>query len=190
MRAEIIARNYADTLLALADRHGGAAAVEPFGRALDELAALLRSDARIREFLETPRVSAAQKQAALRGALAGRVPDLFLRFVMVVVEKRRQALLPDIADAYRDLVDERMGRVRVSIAISHEPDAALREEIRRGLEARLGKTVVPAYRVDPSLLGGLVVRVGDEVLDGSVRARAARMRRRMLEAALPAEAAA
>lgn len=190
MRAEAIARNYAETLLALAQRHGGLPTAEEYLRAIEELAALVEREPRIREFLATPRVAAAQKEEALRTALAGRVPDLFLRFVQVVLEKGRQTLFREIALAYRDLVDEMLGRARVQVAISHAPDAALQEEIRRALEVRLGKTVVAEYRVDPELLGGMVVRVGDEILDGSVRSRAAHLRRRLVEARLPAAVAA
>jgi F-type H+-transporting ATPase subunit delta len=185
VRAEIIARNYAETLLTLAERHGGAAGLEEFGRAVDTLAELLRSDPRLRQFLETPRVTPDQKKAALQQALAGRAPEMFVRFVMVLADKRRQALLPEIAQAYRELVDARMGRVRVHVTISHEPDAARQAEIGNTLADRLGKTVIPTFTVDPELLGGMVVRVGDQILDGSVRTRAAQLRRRMLGAELP-----
>jgi F-type H+-transporting ATPase subunit delta len=184
MRAEIIARNYAETLLELAQRHGGAATVEEFGRAFDEVAALLE-ERRVREFLATPRIPAAARKEALRKALSGRVPELFLRFVMVVVDKRRQTLLGAIAESYRERVDELMGRVRVRVDISHAPDAALQDEIRRSLEARLGRVVIPTFTVNPELLGGLVVRVGDEILDGSLKNRADHLRRRLMEVDLP-----
>lgn len=183
MRAEIVARNYAQTLLELAERNGGQPTVEEFGRAMELLADTV-ADRKVREFLSTPRVDAEARKEALRGALEGRVPDLFLRFVMVVVDKRRQALLSDIAHEYRALVDERAGRVRVQVAISHAPDPDLEEEITRALAKRLGKTVIPTFTVNPELLGGMVVRMGDEILDGSVRTRAAQLRRRMIEAAM------
>ena len=184
MRAEIIARNYAETLIALAERQG-TGAIEEYGRALDELAALLRADPRTRQFMETPRVSPEEKKAALHKALDGRAPEMFVRFVMVVAEKRRQALLPEMAAAYHELLDERMGRVRVAVTISHEPDAALQAEIGNALADRLGKTVIPTFTVDPDLLGGMVVRVGDQILDGSLRTRAAHLRRRLLDVELP-----
>lgn len=189
MRAEIVARNYADTLLELARRNGGQPTVEQFAAAMDEVAELL-ADGRVREFLATPRVGADAKKEALRAALAGRVPELFLRFVMVVVDKRRQRLLGEIAEQFRLRVDELMGRVRVSVEISHAPDAALQADIGNALARRLGKTVFPTFVVNPELLGGMVVRVGDEILDGSVRSRATGLRRRLLESQLPDGAAA
>ena len=189
MRSELIARNYAETLLDLADRNGGPAAMDQFAAALDEVAGLVQSDPRVRQFLETPRVTAAEKKKALRAALAGRAPELFLRFVSVLVDKRRQTLLPEIAEAFRGLVDERMGRVRVQVAISHLPDEALQAEIGNALALRLGRTVIPTFTVDPELLGGMVVQVGDEILDGSVRSSAARLRRAMMAAQLPPSAA-
>ena len=185
MRAEIIARNYADTLLELAERHGGRSAVEEFAAALDRLDEVVR-EPRVREFLATPRVPAEAKKGVLRAALEGRVPELFLRFVLLVVDKRRQRLLGDIATQYRARVDELLGRVRVAVEISHAPDAELQDEVRRMLEARLGKAVIPTFTVEPELLGGLVVRVGDEILDGSVKSRVQHLRRRLLEAELPA----
>ena len=187
MRAEIIARNYADTLFALAERQGPAA-LDEFGRTLEGLAALLNTDARMRQFLETPRVRPEQKKEALRQALTGRAPELFVRFVMVLVDKRRQSLIPDIAAAYRDLVDQRMGRARVEVSISHAPDAELQAEIQRALEVQLGRTVIATYRVDPELLGGMVLRLGDEIMDGSVRSRAAHLRSHLLATQMPAGA--
>ncbi|HKP76724.1 MAG TPA: ATP synthase F1 subunit delta [Longimicrobiaceae bacterium] len=188
MRAEIIARNYADTLLELARRHGGQDTVEAFGAAMERLAEVV-AEPRVREFLASPRIPAPQRKEALRGALEGRVPDLFLRFVMLVVDKRRQSLLGEIAGEYRALVDEQMGRVRVQVTLSHEPDDALQKEIGRALANRLGQQVIATFTVDPSLLGGMVVRYGDEILDGSVRTAAENLRRRMMAAAMPAEVA-
>jgi F-type H+-transporting ATPase subunit delta len=185
VRNEAIARNYAETLLELANRNGGLATAQAFAAALDALAELLESEPRIRVFLETPRVSPEAKKDALRAALQGQAPELFLRFVQVVVDKRRQGSFGQIARAYQTLIDEAMGRTRAHVTLSHPPDAALQADIQRALETRLGRTVVPTFVVDPQLLGGLVVRVGEEVLDGSVRSRAAGLRRRMLEADIP-----
>src|SRR5690606_38467674 len=134
----IIARNYAETLLALATRHGGDAAVDEYGAAIEEVAELLRREPLVRDFLESPRVNVEAKKQAIRASFGGRVPDLFLRFLLVVVEKRRQALLQEIAEQYLQLVDEVRGRARAEITLAREPDEALRSDIVTSLQRRLG----------------------------------------------------
>ena len=79
-----------------------------------------------------------------------------------------------------------MERLRVDVTISHAPDTALQEEIRGSLQTRFGREVIPTFHVDPELLGGMVLKVGDQILDGSVRSQAAGLRRRLMEAYLPA----
>lgn len=185
MGPTIIARNYAETLLAVARRHGGEDAVDAYARAIDDVGELLRREPRVRQFLETPRIDAEAKKRAVRSAFAGRVPEHLLRFLLVVVEKRRQGLLPQIADEYHALVDQLRGRVRADVTLAQQPTPELQRELVGTLERKLGKTVVPTFRVDPGLVGGIVVRVGDKILDGSVRSRLAALRRRLVEVRLP-----
>ncbi len=190
MVPSIIARNYAETLLALAHRHGGDAAVEEYGAAIGQVADLLQQEPLIREFLETPKVDLEAKKNALVASLKGRVPEIVLRFLLVVLEKRRQGALRQIADEYQALVDEERGWVRAEITLAREPDEGLRREIVGSLERRLGRTVVAQFQVDPSLVGGIMIRAGGEVLDGSIRSRTVGLRRRLLEAHIPVPAAA
>ena len=178
----IIARNYAETALELARRSGGDAAVDAYGGALEEVATLLRDEPRIREFLETPRVTTEERKRAIRASFAGRVPEPLLRFLLVVIEKRRQALLEEIASEYAVLVDELRGRVRAHVTVARPADPALQKEIVASLEKRLGKKVVPTFHTDPALVGGVLIRVGDLLYDGSVRRRIAGLKRRMLAA--------
>jgi F-type H+-transporting ATPase subunit delta len=185
MGPTIIARNYAETLLELARRQGTEATVDEYASALDEVVSLLEAEPRVRAFLETPRVDTATKKRALRASFQGRVPELFLRFLLVVVEKRRQTLIGQIAREYRALVDEARGRVRADITLAREPDEALEREIVATLERQLGKTVVASFAVDPDLVGGVVIRIGDRILDGSIRRRVSDLRRRLLRVSLP-----
>jgi F-type H+-transporting ATPase subunit delta len=182
MGPTIIARNYAETLLALAERDGGDSAVDAYGSALDEVAELLRQEPRIREFLESPRVSTEDRKRAIRATFERRVPESFLRFLLVVVDKRRQALLPAIAVEYRDLVDQLRGRVRAHITLARDADAGLRDEIVAALEKRLGRRVIPTFASDPALVGGVVIRVGDQLYDGSMRRRITGLKRKMMAA--------
>src|SRR5690606_7703156 len=118
----IIARNYAETLLALPHRRDGDATVEDYGAANGGVADLLHREPLIREFLETPRVDAEAKKNAVTASFKGRIPDVVLRFLLVVLEKRRQGALRQIAEQYQELVDEERGRVRAEIVLAREPD--------------------------------------------------------------------
>lgn len=184
MGPAIIARNYAETLLELARRSGGDAAIDEYGGALASVADLFVSDARLREFLETPRIDTDARKSAVRRAFENRVPEPFLRFLLVVVDKRRQTLLGEIAREYADLVDELRGRVRAHVTLRHEPDGAQRREIVDSLQKRLGREVVATFVADPGLVGGILIRVGDQLYDGTLRRRIAGMRRRMMSAAV------
>jgi len=178
MRDTSIARNYAEALLALArkanDTAGWGATVSALGDAVER-------DATLRHFLEAPQVSATQKTAVLGKALAGAAPH-FVRFVQKLVTNRRQMLLPEIAVEYHNLLDEAEGRVHARVTVAREFDAATREAMTAALGRALKKTVVPHVTVDPRILGGVVVRVGDTVMDGSVKRRLGRLRDRLIAA--------
>ncbi len=186
MRDTTIARNYAETLFELTardDAHG--AAVQAF----EELVATLESEPRIRAFLETPKIPAATKKAVLYGLLKDRAPTSFVNFVRVVVDQNRQRLLRVIGSEYRTLVDAAQGRLHVEVTLARRPVESQQDEIAARLSDKLGKTVVPHVRVNPNILGGVVVRFGDRVMDGSLKRQLSTLRRRMMEADLPRDAA-
>ncbi|MGH7476932.1 MAG: ATP synthase F1 subunit delta [Longimicrobiales bacterium] len=181
MRDTSIAKNYAEALFELGQRHGQQ---EAFADAMDQVSGLLAADPRVGRFLATPNIEPETKQRVLREALGERVPRLFLNFLMVLVDKRRQRLLLDIGRAYRTRLDEHLGRVHVEVTLAHEPDERTEEEVSSELSRLLGRTVMPHIRVDESILGGIIARYGDRVLDGSLRRRLQSLRRRMLETQL------
>jgi len=177
MRDTTIARNYAETLLALAAKAGD---LRGWGAMLSDVATAMETTPTLRLFLESPRVSAAQKNKVLGEALQDRMPRLMVRYLQSLVSHRRQMLIPEIASEYLDLVDAKEGRIHARITVARETDESERGMIVRELSRLFGKDVVPHVSVDPSILGGLIVHVGDTVLDGSVRKRLASLRRRML----------
>jgi F-type H+-transporting ATPase subunit delta len=177
MRSTTIARNYAEALLELAKR---ARDLRGWGALIQSIADAMGRDQTLRAFLETPRIDAATKNRVLRKALADRAPSTFVRFVESVVSHRRQMLIPEISQEYMDLVDAAENRLHAKVTVARDADEKTRQLIADRLSKVFGKTVVPHLTVDDRILGGLVVRVGDTVMDGSVRRKLGELRSRML----------
>jgi F-type H+-transporting ATPase subunit delta len=178
MNDATISRNYAETLLILAKKDGQQ---EQWGNLIDTIGVAMREDRTLKTFLESPKIAASQKIEILARALGKRVPPLFLRFLQTVVTKRRQMLIPVIASEYRALIDESEDRVHANVTVAREPAEPEKDALARQLSRVLGKRVVPHITLNPAILGGLIVKIGDTVMDGSVRRRLATLRSRMLE---------
>jgi F-type H+-transporting ATPase subunit delta len=102
------------------------------------------------------------------------------RFAVLLVERGRIAFLPMISRAYQELTDLQLGRVRAVVSSARPLDVVTEAEIQRALERRTGKKVLMKTEVDPSLIGGVVARVGGLVLDGSLRTRLDQLGSRLL----------
>ena len=180
MRDPTIARNYGEALVSLADK---AKDLTGWGTMISDVADAIARDERLRLFLESPRVAVDQKNEVIAKAFQDRMPRLFVRFLQSVIRHRRHALIPEIAVQYHSLVDELEGRVHAQVTISREPDTKLAKTVSDRLSKVLGKTVVPHFSVDETILGGTIIRIGDTVMDGSVRRKLARLRQRMMQGA-------
>jgi F-type H+-transporting ATPase subunit delta len=171
-----VARNYAETLLSLARKAEDAPG---WGNMLRQVASAMDTDATLHGFLESPRIASERKSEVLGKALGDRVPRVFLLFLHSLVKNRRQMLIPAIADVYDTLLDASNGIVHARVTVSRETPDDERDAIAKRLSAVVGKTVVPHLEVDASILGGVIVRIGDTVMDGSLRRRLTLLRRRM-----------
>src|SRR3954470_14684138 len=177
MNEVTIGRNYAETLLTLARRESEQ---EEWGALIESLADAMRADHTLKTFLESPKLAASQKIEILEKALGERVPPLFLRFLETVITKRRQMVIPEIASEYRALIDEAEDRVHATVIVAREPAEPERDALARQLSRLFGKRVIPHISLNPAILGGVIVKVGDTVMDGSIRRRLAVLRQRML----------
>ena len=177
MRETTIARNYAETLLALAQKAND---LRGWASMITDVADAMASNATLRLFLESPRVGAAEKNTVLGAAFTGKMPRTFLRFLQSLVSHRRQMLIPEIAREYLDLVDAAEGRLHARVTVARQASEADTSDIAKQLSRMFNKDVVPHLTVDPSIMGGVIVHVGDTVLDGSVKKRLSALKRRML----------
>jgi F-type H+-transporting ATPase subunit delta len=171
VKSVTIARNYAEALFAAGDQHG------PL---IDAVAAAVQADERVATALESPRVSKTVKGQILERALRGEAPREFVRFLQAVVRRGRQGLLPEIAQEYQVLLDGKLNRVHAGVTLAAEIDARAQKELVERLATALGREVRAYFRSDPKILGGVVVRIGDRIYDGSVRRRLTALQRRML----------
>lgn len=177
MREPTISRNYAEALVLLAQK---ADDLDGWGAMITEFADAVETDARLRGFLATPRMSAKGKVEIITRAFQDRLPRLFVRFLGAVIANRRQHLIPQIASEYALIVDDLQGRVYARVTVASEPDAAMRSSVEKQLSTITGKRVVPHFVVKPEILGGVIARVGDTVMDGSVARRLESLRGHML----------
>lgn len=177
MRDPTIARNYAEALVSLAQRAND---LDGWGETITEVADAVEGDPRLANFLASPKISANEKIEIIRKAFQDRLPRLFVRFLSAVIANRRQHLIPEIAIEYGLLVDEIQGRVHARVTVAREPDERLRASVEKQLSTITGMRVVPHFVVKPEILGGMIARMGDTVMDGSLARRLETLRGRML----------
>ncbi|MGM0668732.1 MAG: ATP synthase F1 subunit delta [Gemmatimonadota bacterium] len=185
MTNETIARNYASTLFELAQRQKD---MEAFTQGMDTIVGSMDQNPRFRLFLETPRISDQEKKELLEKVFGEVLPRLFLNFLFVVLDKRRQRLLGSIGEEFHALVDEHMGRTHVVVTVARELAPGALEELSRKLSSLLGREAIPHVRVKPAVLGGVHLKTGDTVYDGTLRRRIKQLRRQLVNAELPAPA--
>jgi F-type H+-transporting ATPase subunit delta len=166
MRDRKVATRYAGALLASAKQAGVLDGVAESYASLLELH-LGRTDLRI--FLESPQVRTEEKKELLQTVFGPRIEPLLLNFVFLLIDKNRMENFRDIGEEFAALVERERNvmRARVTTAVALPDD--LEQQLRDKLAAMTGKTMILEKRVDPAVIGGVKVVMGDKILDGTVR---------------------
>jgi F-type H+-transporting ATPase subunit delta len=176
LRDVSIARNYAEALFELGE---GSGQTTLYADLIDAVAAAVETTPQIQAVLMSPRVPKSEKSRMLAAALKG-APKEFVLFLQAVVKRGRQQLLREIATAYLALLDLKLNRVRAGVTLARPADEKMRKAIQEALSKQLRKEVIASFSVDPEILGGAVVRVGERIHDGSVRRRLTKLRRQLI----------
>ncbi|QZH73911.1 MAG: F0F1 ATP synthase subunit delta [Erythrobacter sp.] len=164
-----LAGRYASALFDLASEAGTVTAVE---NDLDRLDAALRESADLRALITNPEISRTQIAAAMAGVgnLLG-LSELTRRFLGVLAENRRVSKIPAMIRAFASIAAAQRGEVQAEVASAHALTDEQISTLESRLRAREGRTVKLKSRVDPDLLGGLVVTIGSQRIDSSIRTR-------------------
>ena len=168
MKQIILAKRYAKAIFSLGKEQGQ---VEAYAEALNGIAELFKdAELGVEDALTNPLypVEARQKVMAKIAEAAG-ADKVMTAFLNLLIEKKRVDVLPEVALAVQEMLDSEENISHGSVTSAIEIDSALLEKIQAALEKITGNKVILETQVDPSIIGGIVAKVGDLVLDGSIR---------------------
>ena len=138
---------------------------------------LVRCDSNFREYLDSPVIDTARRALGIKAIFADRVTDLVVRFLLVLNNNGRLGRIETIHAAFDEMVHDAWGRVEVDAWTATPLDPASKETLGNRLHEILGKEPVLHTWTDPSLIGGIRIRIGDRLIDGSVAARLKQLER-------------
>ena len=170
---------YARSMLELANERGQA---EDIGREMSGILELTQQNPTFAAFLADPGIGATERTETLDRIFRGRVSPLVMNFLGVLNNKGRLRLMGSIAEAYVNLLDEQQGNVEVDVTVAQRLSPDQLEQVRQRVSQALGKNAVVHQYVDEDIIGGLVLRVEDRLIDASVRYQLEAMRERLLAA--------
>jgi F-type H+-transporting ATPase subunit delta len=170
-----VARPYAEAVFALAREKNALAAWAEMLR----VAAGVAGDARMRDALDNPKLSAAAKESLFLSVCGDKLDADGKRFVRVLLEAGRFGLLPEIRELFDALKDDADGVARAHISSAFAIDEAQLARLKTALEKRFGKKIEATVTVDPDLIGGAKIVVGDTVIDASVQAELQSMKNQL-----------
>jgi len=155
-------------------------AAEPAAKQLASFGAAYEQSVELRTFLASPAVSVEAKHAVIE-KITGRIgaSKIIRNFLFVIADHRRTQLIPEIITTFQQVLRQRQGVAEADISSAVELTAAQKKELAATLARLTGKKIEPKYSLDPALLGGAVVRIGDTIYDGSLRSRLNERRARL-----------
>lgn len=178
MSVSIVGKRYARALLQLAV---DANAVERIQRDLRDFASSWQSSRELRAVFENPSISQTTRATILKDlAQSAGMHDHTRNLLLMLSDRQRLSHVGEVADAFDALAEARSGKLRAEVTSASELSPGYYAELQNALQAATGKQVVLVHKVDPSLVGGVVTKVGDRVFDGSLKSRLTELRDELL----------
>jgi len=169
-----IARRYAKALLLISKEDGQ---TDNYGKELDDVAALVAGEKALADTIANPLYNAGERRKVLEAVIAKLgLSKVMSSFLLLLFEKGRIGFIANINTFFQQMADELRGVARASLVSATELSNEAIEKIRSALSKKTGKEIVLEVEQDPGLIGGIVTRIGDLVLDGSIRTQLLNMR--------------
>ena len=171
MKQTILARRYAKALFSIGKEQG---TYEAYNEALQAVAGLYKATPEVADALTNPLYPMDVREKVMAGIVDSiGVDSVMGNFLKLLVEKQRAEILPEIAEEYKAMVDDEKNISHGSVISAVELSDELQAKVQTTLEKLTGKKVELTTSVDPSIIGGIIAKVGDLVLDGSIKAQLA-----------------
>ncbi|HOO55401.1 MAG TPA: F0F1 ATP synthase subunit delta [bacterium] len=168
MLKQAIATRYAQALFDLAREKDRLREVE---QDFLKLIKLLEEQPELQQFLTHPVIVSSEKKKIIDSLFEGSTDELFVDFIGLIIDKNREEYLPLIKEDFDEMLRKDRGQEVAYISVPYELSETLKAQIASGLAGYTGKTVEIKEEVDPSLIAGIRVRIGDRVFDGSMKTR-------------------
>jgi len=143
-------------------------------------ARLLQAEPNFRRFLASLQITSDEKKDLVSRAIGDRASGLFVKFVRLLIDKKRISAFDEIEKAFEALYEEDRGIVEVSVVTAIPLDLELERKAKATIEKRTGKTAKIVKRVEPGIIGGVIMIAGDQIIDGSIRNHLQEMRRELV----------
>lgn len=178
-----VARRYAHALFDLASEKDTVpekkSMVDEIESELLEIRTILNNNIELQKVLYHPQIVAADKKDLLDQLFKGKISEVTSNFLALLVDRRRENYFSDIVDEYVVLANESRGVVEANVTSAVDLQDEEKSELNSILARLAGKKVQTTYEVDPSIVGGVIVRIGDKIIDGSIKTRLTTLREQL-----------
>ena len=178
MIPESVYRKYSQAMFDIA---GKTNSLETMVKDMKTVREVLRENEDLRKFLGNPLITAGVKKETLEQIFSGAVAPVVCQFLYVMVDRRREEAMTEAVDCFIDLAraaqNIEVAKIRLIKPLTAEEEHTLVAK----LEELTGKKIEPLYYIDPTILGGVVIRIGDQVIDGSLKRQIRNMERSLLQ---------
>jgi len=170
-----LAKRYARAFFDIAVEEGR---IEDYGRELASFASMVMQNKGLQDFLANPIFELKAKKAVIEELLGlVKLSERTANFLRLLVDKQRIGMIGEVENAYKELMDKALKKVRVSVRTAYPLSPELEQTLRQRVAEMTGKEVEMTVEDDTALIGGLVVRVGDTLYDGSIKAQLGNIRK-------------